>query len=163
MTMNMEIERKNALYFVGWDNLNKMMSDIEESRKSMDSESLRNQLCAASSFVESLSPVITDVETDDAARNTIQSSIDSIEKSTDTLDVYTGLVAVRAFMQYRWKNIDPSVKQDDGIKERIDKLSVDSAETCRYVPKSDNQLARVPSVIGKRRGMMNQFGKDFNF
>lgn len=134
MTSN---EDRNALYFTAWDNLSKMIRDIDASVSGTDIESLRTEVCSAATFVEELIPVIDIVEDDPEIRNSIVKHIKAALDSTDVASTKANLDTVADIMKSEWSSLPKSTKASEDIRETIDELSNKSAGVCRYIPKKE--------------------------
>lgn len=131
------IEEQNALYFVGWDNLSKIMRDAEASIDKRDESKLVTELCSATLFAEELRPIVNIVETDDSIKKNMIDRINSVSESTDPVSTKKALDELRSYMFKQFHQIPSKVHLDEEIKQMIDDASGRTAGVCKYIPKPE--------------------------
>ena len=121
-----------ALYLAAWNDLNLIMEDVRAADEEGNVDTVIGGLCAASVFVDELTPFVEKTAVDDRHRDEILASMNSVMKSDSPSDVMRRMDELLNTLAVK-HDVFPSVlEEDETIAEIVHGMSTKSSGSCQY-------------------------------
>lgn len=131
--MTTEDKQTKALYLAAWDDLNRIVTDVRTADDAGDIDTVRNGLCAASIFIEDLTPYVMKTAINDRRR---EETLDIMSKAIESGSPSDLLNRMDELLNMFSENHDffpQSTEADESTVDTIHELATKSAGACRYI------------------------------
>jgi hypothetical protein len=122
-----------ALYLAAWNDLNLIMEDVRAADEEGNVDTVIGGLCAASIFVEELTPFVEKTAVDDRHRDEILVSMNSAIESDSPSSVMRHMDELLNTLAVKHDVFPSSLEEDETVVETVHGMSTKSAGSCRYI------------------------------
>jgi hypothetical protein len=109
------------------------MEDVRAADDEGNVDTVISGLCAASIFVDELTPFVEKTAVDDRHRDEIIASMNSVTKSNSPSDVMRHMDELLNTLAVKHDVFPSSLEEDKNVIETVHELSTKSAGSCRYL------------------------------
>lgn len=131
--MTIEDKQTKALYLAAWDDLNRIVADVRIADDAGDVDTVRNGLCAASIFIEDLTPYVKKTAVSDRRRSETLNIMSKVIEPGSPSDILNRMDELLDAFAETHDFFPPSIKEDESTVDTIHELAAKSAGACRYI------------------------------
>jgi len=131
--MTIEDKQTKALYLAAWDDLNRIVTDVRIADDAGDVDTVRNGLCAASIFIEDLTPHVKKTAISDRRRRETLDIMFKVIEPGSPSDILNRMDDLLNAFAENHNFFPPSIKEDESTVDTIRELVTKSAGACRYI------------------------------
>lgn len=131
--MTIEDKQTKSLYLAAWDDLNRIVTDVRIADDAGDVDTVRNGLCAASIFIEDLTPYVEKIQVSDQRRSGTLDLMSKVIESGSPSDILNRMDELLDVFNENHDFFPSSLEEDESTVVTIRELATKSAGACRYI------------------------------
>jgi len=131
--MTMKDKQTKALYMAAWDDLNRIANDVRIADDAGDIDTVRNGLCAASIFMDELTPYVKRTAIDDMHRVEVLHAMHLASEAGSPSSMLKHIDGLLNTLALKHDVFPQSLEEDESIHNEVRELSTKSAGSCRYI------------------------------